>query len=81
MGSRCFRMAAPLTPMPTDETKQVDLASIYALTKYMQERSCQIFGGAYGVEVVALRLFNVFGPARRCQIRILVCWRISARAC
>ena len=50
--------------MPTDETKQVDLASIYALTKYMQERSCQIFGAAYGVEVVALRLFNVFGAGQ-----------------
>jgi len=55
---------SPLTPMPTDETKEVDLASIYALTKYVQERSCQIFGAAYGVEVVALRLFNVFGPGQ-----------------
>lgn len=53
-----------LTPVPTDETKHVDLASIYALTKYVQERSCQIFGSAYGVEVVALRLFNVFGPGQ-----------------
>ena len=53
-----------LTPVPTDETKQVDIASIYALTKYAQERSCQIFGAAYGVEVVALRLFNVFGPGQ-----------------
>jgi dTDP-L-rhamnose 4-epimerase len=53
-----------LTPLPTDETKQVNLASIYALTKYAQERSCQIFGAAYGVEVVALRLFNVFGPGQ-----------------
>jgi len=54
----------PLTPVPTDEVKQVDLASIYALTKFVQERSCQIFGAAYGVEVVALRLFNVFGPGQ-----------------
>ena len=49
---------------PTDEAKQVDIASIYALTKYMQERSCLIFGAAYSVEVVALRLFNVFGPGQ-----------------
>jgi len=54
----------PLTPVPTDETKQVNLASIYALTKFVQERSCQIFGSAYGVEVVVLRLFNVFGPGQ-----------------
>ena len=55
---------SPMIPMPTDETKQVDLASIYALTKCVQERSCQIFGAAYGVEVIALRLFNVFGPGQ-----------------
>lgn len=54
----------PLTPVPTDEEKPVDLASIYALTKYQQERSVLIFGGAYGVEAVALRLFNVFGPGQ-----------------
>lgn len=53
-----------LTPAPTDEAKQIDIASIYALTKYVQERSCLIFGAAYNVEVVALRLFNVFGPGQ-----------------
>ncbi|HET7884386.1 MAG TPA: NAD-dependent epimerase/dehydratase family protein [Acetobacteraceae bacterium] len=51
----------PLVPVPTDEAKPVALASIYALTKYMQEQSCLIVGSAYGIEVVALRLFNVFG--------------------
>ncbi|WP_159714719.1 NAD-dependent epimerase/dehydratase family protein [Geminicoccus flavidas] len=55
---------APLVPVPTDETKQVDLASIYALTKYAQERACLITGAAYGIETVALRLFNVFGPGQ-----------------
>jgi dTDP-L-rhamnose 4-epimerase len=54
----------PLTPVPTDEAKPVDLASIYALTKYVQERAVLIFGEAYGVEAVALRLFNVFGPGQ-----------------
>ncbi|HVW92023.1 MAG TPA: SDR family NAD(P)-dependent oxidoreductase [Devosia sp.] len=53
-----------LTPVPTDEQKPVDLASIYALTKYAQERQVLIFGEAYGVEAVALRLFNVFGPGQ-----------------
>ncbi|WP_271898699.1 NAD-dependent epimerase/dehydratase family protein [Candidatus Phyllobacterium onerii] len=50
-----------LIPAATDEDKPVDLASIYALTKYAQERQVIIFGEAYGVEAVALRLFNVFG--------------------
>jgi dTDP-L-rhamnose 4-epimerase len=54
----------PLHPVPTDETKPVDLASIYALTKYGQERAALIFGSAYPTEVVALRLFNVFGPGQ-----------------
>lgn len=53
-----------LTPYPTDEHKQVDLASIYALTKYAQERQVMIFGAAYGVDAVALRLFNVYGAGQ-----------------
>ncbi len=53
-----------LLPVATDEEKPVDLASIYALTKYAQERQVLIFGEAYGVDAVALRLFNVFGPGQ-----------------
>jgi dTDP-L-rhamnose 4-epimerase len=53
-----------LEPVPTDEEKPVDLASIYALTKYAQERAVLIFGEAYDVEAVALRLFNVFGAGQ-----------------
>lgn len=53
-----------LTPEPTDETKPVDLASIYALTKFAQERAVLIFGETYPTEAVALRLFNVFGPGQ-----------------
>jgi dTDP-L-rhamnose 4-epimerase len=53
-----------LTPVATDEQKPVDLASIYALTKYAQERAVLIFGEAYGIDAVALRLFNVFGPGQ-----------------
>ncbi len=53
-----------LVPVPTDEEKPVDLASIYALTKYAQEKQVLIFGEAYGIEAVALRLFNVFGAGQ-----------------
>ncbi|HHY49165.1 MAG TPA: NAD-dependent epimerase/dehydratase family protein [Alphaproteobacteria bacterium] len=53
-----------LVPAPTDEGKPVDLASIYALTKYAQECQVLLFGAAYGVDAVALRLFNVFGPGQ-----------------
>ena len=55
---------APLIPVPTDETKPVDLASVYAVTKFVQERNSLIVARAYGMEAVALRLFNVFGPGQ-----------------
>jgi dTDP-L-rhamnose 4-epimerase len=51
-----------LEPMPTPETKQPTLSSIYALNKYAQERMCLITGKAYGIPTLALRFFNVFGP-------------------
>jgi dTDP-L-rhamnose 4-epimerase len=51
-----------LQPVPTDETKQPDLSSVYALSKYDQERLCLIVGEAYGIPTTALRFFNVYGP-------------------
>jgi dTDP-L-rhamnose 4-epimerase len=52
----------PLQPLPTPETKTPSLSSVYALSKYDQERMCLMIGRAYGIPTVALRLFNVFGP-------------------
>jgi dTDP-L-rhamnose 4-epimerase len=52
----------PLLPLPTPESKIPALASVYALSKYDQERMCLILGGAYGIPTVALRFFNVYGP-------------------
>jgi dTDP-L-rhamnose 4-epimerase len=51
----------PLTPVATPESKPPCLASIYALSKYDQERMCLIVGGAYGIATTALRFFNVYG--------------------
>jgi dTDP-L-rhamnose 4-epimerase len=50
-----------LTPIPTPERKPPTLASIYALSKYDQERMCLIVGRAYNIPTVALRFFNVYG--------------------
>ena len=50
-----------LDPVPTPETKAPRLSSVYALSKFDQERLCLIVGRAYGIETVALRFFNVFG--------------------
>jgi dTDP-L-rhamnose 4-epimerase len=52
----------PLVPLPTPESKQPSLSSVYALNKYMQERLCLIIGKAYDIPTVALRFFNVYGP-------------------
>jgi dTDP-L-rhamnose 4-epimerase len=51
-----------LEPVPTPETKVPVLASVYALSKYDQERMCLMVGQAYKIPTTALRLFNVFGP-------------------
>lgn len=51
-----------LEPVPTPETKTPALTSVYALSKYDQERMCLIAGRAYQIPTVALRLFNVYGP-------------------
>jgi dTDP-L-rhamnose 4-epimerase len=50
-----------LTPVPTPETKQPNLSSVYALSKYDQERLCLMVGRAYNIPTVALRFFNVYG--------------------
>jgi len=47
--------------MPTPESKRANLASVYALNKYTQERMCLIVGRAYGIPTTALRFFNVYG--------------------
>ena len=48
--------------LPKEEHMPVEPLSPYALTKYAGERYCQVFYKLYGVETVALRYFNVFGP-------------------
>src|SRR5690606_3898749 len=52
----------PLVPMPTREGKPPAIESVYALTKFDQERLALVMGRAYGVPTVALRFFNVYGP-------------------
>ena len=53
---------AILTPVPTPETKEAALVSVYALSKYDQEKLCLIVGRAYGIPTTALRFFNIYGP-------------------
>jgi dTDP-L-rhamnose 4-epimerase len=54
----------PLVPVPTPEWKRPALASVYAITKYVQERLTLTLAPVYGMEGVALRLWNAYGPGQ-----------------
>jgi UDP-glucose 4-epimerase len=48
--------------LPKVETMRPAPLSPYAVSKLTGEQYCQVFAGAYGLETVCLRYFNVFGP-------------------
>jgi len=48
--------------LPKIETMRPAPLSPYAVSKLAAEHYCQVFAGAYGLETVCLRYFNVFGP-------------------
>lgn len=54
----------PLIPVPTPETKQPALKSVYAINKYVQERLTLTLTAQYGMESAALRLWNIYGPGQ-----------------
>jgi UDP-glucose 4-epimerase len=51
--------------LPTPESAPVHPRSPYAVTKYAGEQYCRVFTELYGLETVALRYFNVYGPRQR----------------
>ena len=48
--------------MPKREDMLPQPISPYAVTKLTGEKYCQVFTETYGLETVALRYFNIFGP-------------------
>jgi dTDP-L-rhamnose 4-epimerase len=58
----CDTCGNALAPVPTDESKPLQCSSIYALSKKDQEEMTLLFGRTYGLPVVALRYFNIYGP-------------------
>lgn len=48
-------------PMPTDETWRVSPESVYALTKYDQEKLVMTLARSNGIACSACRFFNVYG--------------------
>lgn len=51
-----------LEPVATPEHKTAAPSSVYALSKFDQERLCLMVGAAYRIPTVALRFFNIYGP-------------------
>ena len=52
----------PLAPVATPEWKRPSLASVYALTKFVQERLTLTVAPAYGMEAVALAAVQCLRP-------------------
>src|SRR6478736_1228220 len=48
--------------LPKIESMRPAPLSPYAVSKLAGEHYCQVYAGAYGLETVCLRYFNVFGP-------------------
>lgn len=51
--------------VPTPEDAPMAPRSPYAVTKLAAEHYCRVFAELYGLETVALRYFNVYGPRQR----------------
>jgi UDP-glucose 4-epimerase len=52
-------------PRPTVEDAPLRPRSPYAVSKLAAEEYCRVFAELYGLETVALRYFNVYGPRQR----------------
>jgi dTDP-L-rhamnose 4-epimerase len=52
----------PWEAVQTPEAKGPAPASVYALSKFDQERMCLLTGRACDIPIVSLRFFNVYGP-------------------
>lgn len=52
------------TPVLTDEESKIHPSSIYGITKQIQEQLVLTGAGALGLEAVALRYQNVYGPGQ-----------------
>jgi len=59
---RCARCGAGLDAVATTEDRPAAPTNVYAITKRDQEELALVLGEAYGLEVVALRYMNVYGP-------------------
>jgi dTDP-L-rhamnose 4-epimerase len=59
---RCELCRAELVPVATAEDAPLRPTSVYGITKRDQEELALVLGRAYGLEAVALRYLNTYGP-------------------
>jgi len=59
---RCPRCGEAIEHVPAREEHPLRPISVYGITKRDQEELALVLGGAYGLETVALRYLNVYGP-------------------
>ncbi|MCL4466873.1 MAG: NAD-dependent epimerase/dehydratase family protein [Chloroflexi bacterium] len=60
----CPFCGAAVCPIPTHEDAATRPQSVYAVSKLTQEHLCRTVGAAYGIPLVILRCFNVYGPGQ-----------------
>ncbi len=77
----CPQCGRALQPVPTDESKPLQCTSYYALSKKDQEEMVLLFGRTYGLPVVALRYFNIYGTRQALSNPYTGVAAISPRAC
>ena len=59
---RCPACGRPGAPAPTPEDAPLRPTNVYGITKRDQEELVLVLGRAYGLQTVALRYLNVYGP-------------------
>ncbi|UEX19903.1 NAD-dependent epimerase/dehydratase family protein [Stenotrophomonas sp. SI-NJAU-1] len=53
-----------VVPLPTDEESRIHPSSIYGITKQVQEQLVLVGASAIGIQGIALRYQNVYGPGQ-----------------
>lgn len=61
---RCPKCAREIAAVPTDEDAPLAPASLYGLTKQTQEQMVLLFARSLGIDGIALRYQNVYGPGQ-----------------
>lgn len=67
--------------LPVTEDSPLNPVSPYGLHKQMSEALCQLYAIQYGVSVIIVRLFSIYGPGLRKQLLWDACKKIQKGNC